>query len=354
MNKPLVTIIIPVFNKVEYLDKSIKSAVNQRYKQLELIIINDGSTDNSSQIIKEWSDKDQRIIYINQENKGVSETRNRGIDMANGKYIFFLDADDEIDENAINNLMNKAETNKADITVGNFIKIISGKEIKDKRLIQKKYSGKELNQVQVKSEMFMFKNRYLATACNKLYRKEFLKKSKVRFKNNVLAEDRLFNLMCYVNNPDIYITNHHTYLYNIIEGSRSKSYTSNLYKLIIELYNKLDQYLENKNIDMNKEKLILINVSYDIDNIINHEYNLGKQNIFRISKVLKSMYNNKVINKAINSKNHKCIFTEIKYKKIPLFRRRFNLFLLKNKKIKLLSLTSIIHRKLIKLRSILF
>lgn len=354
MKLPLITIVIPVYNKEEYVNKTIESVVNQSYKQLELIIINDGSTDNSGKIIREWSEKDKRIILINQENKGVSETRNSGIDMANGKYIFFLDADDEIKENAIYNLILKAEINKADITVGNFIKVISSEEKKDKELIEKKYTGNELSQEQVKAEMFMIKNRYLATTCNKLYKRQFLTESKVRFKNNVLAEDRLFNLMCYVNYPNIYITNDLTYIYNIIEGSRSRSYSPNLYKSILELYNKLDNYLENKNIEMSIDDLILINISYDIDNIINHEYNSDNQKITRIHKVLESMYYNKRVNKVLKSNNYKYVFSQLQYRKLPLIRRRINLVLLKNKRFKLLTVISIIHRKLIKFRLILY
>ena len=94
--KALVSIIMPVYNCENYLDKSITSVLNQTLDNIELIIINDGSTDNSNKIIEKYLNKDNRIKYINQSNNGVSIARNKGIDMAKGKYIGFVDGDDYI------------------------------------------------------------------------------------------------------------------------------------------------------------------------------------------------------------------------------------------------------------------
>ena len=90
----LISIIIPIYNKEKYLDDCIKSVIYQEYDNLEIILINDGSQDNSERIINKWIAKDQRIKYIAQENKGVAYARNKGISIANGEYIFLLDADD--------------------------------------------------------------------------------------------------------------------------------------------------------------------------------------------------------------------------------------------------------------------
>ncbi len=93
----LISVVVPVYNVQDCLDYCLESVVNQTYKTLEIIIIDDGSTDSSGKICDEWSKKDKRIKVVHQENKGLAETRNVGILVATGKYISFIDSDDYID-----------------------------------------------------------------------------------------------------------------------------------------------------------------------------------------------------------------------------------------------------------------
>ena len=102
-----ITIIVPIYNSEKYLKKCIDSLVNQTKKELEIILINDGSTDNSEKIIKEY--KDDRIKYIKNENQGIGITRNEGIAKAQGKYLMFIDSDDYLEKNTCELLFNKAE-----------------------------------------------------------------------------------------------------------------------------------------------------------------------------------------------------------------------------------------------------
>ena len=145
MNK--VSIIIPVYNVQKYLRKCLDSIVNQTFKNIEIIIINDGSSDNSLNICKEYSKKDKRINIINKHNEGVSKARNTGLLYATGEYISFIDSDDWVEQNMIEELYNSITSNKADLCICNFIKenknkrdyiksninqkILIGKEIKD-------------------------------------------------------------------------------------------------------------------------------------------------------------------------------------------------------------------------------
>ena len=92
------SVIIPNYNSGKYLRRCLDSVINQTYKDLEIIIINDGSTDDSIKILNEYSEKDKRIKIIDQENKGVSFSRNVGLDISTGELIAFVDADDEIDQ----------------------------------------------------------------------------------------------------------------------------------------------------------------------------------------------------------------------------------------------------------------
>ena len=101
MDEKLVSIIIPIYNSEKYLKKCIDSILEQKYNNLEIILINDGSTDNSGKICDRLAIEDKRIKVIHKLNEGVSIARNKGLEMAKGEYIFFIDSDDYIDENII-------------------------------------------------------------------------------------------------------------------------------------------------------------------------------------------------------------------------------------------------------------
>lgn len=114
-NQALISVIIPVYNVEEYLHKCIDSVLCQTYKNFEIILVDDGSTDSSGQICDEYVDKDERISAIHQKNSGPSKTRNTGLENATGKYIYFLDSDDYIESNALELLINTAESTDSDL-----------------------------------------------------------------------------------------------------------------------------------------------------------------------------------------------------------------------------------------------
>lgn len=114
-NQALISVIIPVYNVEKYLHECIDSVINQTYKNLEIILVDDGSTDSSGEICDEYIEKDDRITVIHKKNEGPSKTRNTGLENANGKYIYFLDSDDYIAEDAIESLTSAAESNGADL-----------------------------------------------------------------------------------------------------------------------------------------------------------------------------------------------------------------------------------------------
>lgn len=116
-NMPLVSIIICVYNGEKYLGRCLQSAVEQSYKNIEIIIVNDGSVDNTLSIIEEYVKLDSRIIAINKVNEGTSEARKTGVDRAQGKYIQYLDCDDTLMGNAIECLVKRAEDTQADVVV---------------------------------------------------------------------------------------------------------------------------------------------------------------------------------------------------------------------------------------------
>lgn len=115
-----VSVIVPIYNVENYLRRCIDSVVSQTYKDLEIILVNDGSTDNSGIICKDYIERDGRIIYIEQKNSGLSAARNRGIEKSTGKYLYFLDSDDYINKYTIELLMDAAIKNNVPVVVGNY------------------------------------------------------------------------------------------------------------------------------------------------------------------------------------------------------------------------------------------
>ena len=112
-----ISIIIPVYNIEKYLKKCLDSVVNQTYQNLEIILVNDGSTDNSGKICEEYKRADSRIVLIHKENEGLSMARNTGLDIASGEYIFFVDSDDYISENMLETLYNSLLETQSDMAV---------------------------------------------------------------------------------------------------------------------------------------------------------------------------------------------------------------------------------------------
>ena len=125
-----VSIIVPVYNVEKYLSKCLESLINQTLKDIEIICVNDGSTDNSLSILKEYANKDSRIKIIDKQNEGVSVARNTGIEVATGEYLIFVDSDDYLVENACEKALNTIEHNNSDICIFGHYDLVDEKLVK--------------------------------------------------------------------------------------------------------------------------------------------------------------------------------------------------------------------------------
>ena len=177
-----ISIIVPVYNSEKYLNKCLDSLINQTKKELEVIIINDGSTDKSEEIIKSY--KDERIVYFKNKNQGIGITRNFGIEKAHGKYLMFIDSDDYIDLNACDILYKKAEKDNLDLVICNFYKVYdNGTEEKvtlnSFKTTDLKHNPKLINIIN-------------PSPWNKLLKKELINKHTIRFVENKKYEDAPF------------------------------------------------------------------------------------------------------------------------------------------------------------------
>ena len=125
----LISVIVPVYNVEKYLDKCIQSIVDQTYTNLEIILVDDGSPDNSGAICDEWAEKDNRIKVIHKANGGLSDARNAGLDIATGEYIAFVDSDDYIELDFYDKLYNVIKATNCDISICNLRKVYENNNV---------------------------------------------------------------------------------------------------------------------------------------------------------------------------------------------------------------------------------
>lgn len=182
-----ISVIIPVYNVEDYLEQCLDSVINQTLKELEIICINDGSTDSSLEILRKFEAKDKRITVIDKKNEGLSATRNLGINLAKGEYISFIDSDDYIDLNFYEKLYNAAIKYKADIACTNLYRLNS-----EKNFYMVKYKSYKCTQ-KPRLKYLYASIPYNNYVMNRIYERVKLQKSGVRFEEGVTFEDILFS-----------------------------------------------------------------------------------------------------------------------------------------------------------------
>lgn len=284
-----ISIIIPIYNLEKYLDKCIKSILNQTFKDFELILVNDGSTDKSGVICDNYKKVDDRIVVIHKENGGTSSARNIGIDIARGKYIGFVDGDDYIHENMYYELYENLIKNNSDISICKFIKVYDKDNLKfNNNIFKEKYSNIEALECLYRdgSEEFV-------VPWNKLYRSELIKK--FRYPLGRKYEDAfIIHGLLYKCNKITFI-NKELYYYYQREGSTMHSKVS--IKDVDSIYFNLDRI---KFFDtINQNKLKDTSVCFFVGNYFDV--------YIKVKYILKDEYNRKKLKKLI-IKNYHYIF----------------------------------------------
>lgn len=202
-----VSVIVPVYNGEKFIEECIKNVLNQTLEEFELIIINDGSTDNTLDICKRNSEIDKKIRIINQENKGVSSARNKGIEQSNGEYICFVDCDDKIEDNYLEELYNTCEENNVKISCCTIESIDNKGNIISSRFMEDGYYKK----IDALDELFKFRGLNWGP-CGKLFHKSLIK-GNLKFPNLHVYEDLSFVYKAIYSSEGIYFTNKCKYYY---------------------------------------------------------------------------------------------------------------------------------------------
>lgn len=245
-----ISIIVPVYNSEKYLKRCIDSLIYQKkFNDYEIILINDGSTDNSGRICDEYVKKNKNIKVFHKKNEGVSKARNLGIIEARGEYITFVDSDDYIEENMLYEFSKSIEDNNSDIIFcgQNNISIINSQK---KEYLAYKFDNITVDIFIDKYFMYYYKNFLIQGPYNKIYKNEIIKCNNLKFDENLkICEDAIFVISCLNNSKSVSSIEgcYYNYMQNGVEDTLLRRFNENEIQANWELYDKFVQILRNKN-----------------------------------------------------------------------------------------------------------
>ena len=244
-SQPLVSIIVPVYNVEDYLEECVKSIMAQSYKNLEIIIVDDGSTDGCPAMCDSLKKGDKRISVIHKQNGGLSDARNVGIDAASGKYICFVDSDDYIHSKYVEKLLTAVLESGADMSVCGFTNI----ELDGSRKIEEKPEKAILDADGYWETLFSRMRITFVVAWDKLYKKELFKK--LRFAEGKINEDEIILLDLVNSCKKISIVGDSLYYYrerpDSIMGKKDKAMSGDAYESLLI---RADYFLGRKRYDL--------------------------------------------------------------------------------------------------------
>lgn len=238
-NDIAISVIVPLYNVEEYMEKCIDSILNQPFYHIEVILVNDGSPDESGKIADNYARNDKRVKVIHKENGGLSSARNAGMKDAKGKYIIFVDSDDWVDSELFLKMYNKMEKNKSEIGVFNVERIhevtnkaeIQGSDMQEYIDLEKISTSDYISNYLLNSKS----HRY--SAWNRIYLTDFLRNHNLKFEpnNTIHSEDMLFNLECSLYVKKICSENEVLYYHLIRPGTISTSKKPDITKKLMHL-----------------------------------------------------------------------------------------------------------------------
>lgn len=316
-----ISVIVPMYNAEKSVKKCIDSIVKQTYSNLEIILVNDGSKDKTEEICNNFVKKDKRIKYFYKENSGVSETRNYGLNNASGDFIAFVDADDYLEKNMYETMLNMMDD--ADVIICDYFNIIDNKKNNIDEKFEDYCTFDSLEEL-IKSVDNKKVSRYINSPWNKLIKNELVNSKNIRFDSKIsLGEDLIFNIQYMKSAKKIKIINKKLYNYIIsndglgLKKRNIEEYMNNSIELINEL-------IENS---ANSDSLLNIALN-ELSNVINRLANeYEKKNIYILLKTLKYDQIHNLNYKLLKRKNY-IIHILLKYK---MYKIIVYIYIIKNK-----------------------
>ncbi|SKB64048.1 Glycosyltransferase involved in cell wall bisynthesis [Lachnospiraceae bacterium] len=297
----LVSVIIPMYNAELYISRCLDSVVQQTYRNIEILLLNDGSTDRSEEICSFFVNDDPRVKLINKKNSGQADTRNQGLELAKGDYILFVDSDDYLAPDLIENSLREMELYRSDLVIFNYYHVYSGNGVEKVCPEREFFEGAYT--VDTDEERLKFiTNSFLNYRCgfelwNRLYRADIIREHNLRIPDfsPVMAEDLCFNLLYLLHASKIYVSNRRSYYY-IRHDDSTVGKAAGVSQ--IDRYNDISkyvyEYVSDKGMDYFKDRFYMIHML-----LIYHE--IMDRPIREMKKLLRSVTDLDYCRKAIRS-----------------------------------------------------
>ena len=226
-SNPKISVIVPVYNAEKYLDRCMKSIYDQTFTDYEIILVNDGSADNSDEICRRYRDQDDRVTYIKKENEGAGSARNRGIEAARGEYLAFPDVDDWFEPEMYKELYDLAKSGDYDIVFSgvNFYTSVNDSSVEySRKAICEAYSFHSKDECRKNVMKFFPTSIIFDSPCNKLYRRSVAINNNVRYSNTRRCQDAMFNIDFYncVQSAVSVAKSYYNYIENTAESTNRK------------------------------------------------------------------------------------------------------------------------------------
>lgn len=291
-NNPLVTVAVPAYNVEKFLEKGMKSVLAQTYKNLEIILVDDGSTDSSAVICDKLAAEQENIRVIHKENGGPGSARNAGLDAAQGKYIYFFDVDDTISPQLIAYNVEMAEKYQTQLNIFSFNVRVDGENQNEDILMKEHLLESNDDLREIYCEELLFTKHGNGFVWNKFYLLSFLKQNGIRFGNQRIQQDELFNMQLYPILDRVYISSEVLYNYVIYRsGNVGSRYLPDKYKVAINIFHRFISFYQTWKLDdekvlsyiYNRFEGTLVNaMTYNLEHPDNPQTNTEKVNSLRM------------------------------------------------------------------------
>lgn len=269
-----VSIVVPIYNVAEYLPVSIASLQNQRIKDIEIILVNDGSTDGSLAICRSFAGEDGRIRVIDKPNGGVSSARNAGMDAASGEYIGFIDPDDWVEPGMYESMYGRAQEADAEACICNYVRNTGGKAVPIPLRIEHDLDGREAVAGELIAGILACPDLnsgaapILGSVCRCIFRRSLIKGRQLRFIEGMpFMEDAVFCIQAFAKCGRVAVDSGYHYNYRIIPRSATTSYKNDFLKMQREVYSIIEKLLRDEKLDaalQGRLDLRYVNMDFDI------------------------------------------------------------------------------------------